>query len=144
MGSKQLQVKTWHLRKMDWDENMGSNKIKKENWHLKKTNGTEKMGSKQLQVKNWHLREMDWDEKTDTWRYTTLEIKKITLLKLLYFCDCVVSGRAFGPLTVQLEMFLPVLLTVKDGRCKQCVPKKQSLSLKRRQAQAARAKKLMS
>ena len=27
------------------------------------------------------------------------------------------SGRAFGPLTVQLELFLPVLLTVKDGEC---------------------------
>ena len=63
------------------------------------------MGSKQIHVKNWHLREMGSDEKTDTWRNTTLEIKEITLLKLFDFSDCVVSGRAFVPLTVQLDFF---------------------------------------
>ena len=48
---------------------------------------------------------MGSDEKTDTWRNTTLEIKEITLLKLFDFSDCVVSGRAFVPLTVQLDFF---------------------------------------
>ena len=46
MGTKMLQVKKWHLTKMDWDQKMGSKKIKEKNWHLKKTNGAEKMGSK--------------------------------------------------------------------------------------------------
>ena len=29
MGSKQLQVKNWHLTKMDWEQKMGNKKIKK-------------------------------------------------------------------------------------------------------------------
>ena len=62
MGSKQLQVKNWHLTKMDWEQKMGNKKIKKK-WHLRKRNRTEKMGSKQLQVKNWHLTKMDWEQK---------------------------------------------------------------------------------
>lgn len=44
------------------------------------------------------------------------------------------------PLTVQLDVFLPVLLTVQNGRCKQCAPNKISLNLKKRRAQAVRVK----
>ena len=54
------------------------------------------MGSKQLQVKNWHLREMDWDEKTDTWRYTTLEIKNNIVKIILFLRLCCVRARIWA------------------------------------------------
>ena len=54
------------------------------------------MGNKQLQVKNWHLREMDWDEKTDTWRYTTLEIKKNNLVNFFIFAIVLCQGAHLG------------------------------------------------
>ena len=63
MGSKQLQVKNWHLTKMDWEQKMGNKKIKKK-WHFRKRNRTDKIGSKPLQKKNWHLTKMEWEE---TW-----------------------------------------------------------------------------
>ena len=82
MGTKMLQVKKWHLTKMDWDQKMGSKKIKEKNWHLKKTNGAEKngkqntkkrwelrktigaktTGNKEFEVKNLHRTKMDWDQ----------------------------------------------------------------------------------
>ena len=61
IGSKPLQVKNLHRKKMDWDQKMGSKKQK--NWHRRNPDWDEKMGSKQLQVKNWHLTKMDWEQK---------------------------------------------------------------------------------
>ena len=42
MGSKQLQVKNWHLTKMDWEQKMGNKKIKKKNGTLEKGIGRKK------------------------------------------------------------------------------------------------------
>ena len=54
IGSKPLQGKKLHGKKMDWDQKMGS---KQKTWHRLGKNGKQTTA-----VKNWHLTNMDWDE----------------------------------------------------------------------------------
>ena len=49
MGSKQIHVKNWHLRKMDWEQKNGKQTAsKKRTGILKKMDWDGKMGSKQF------------------------------------------------------------------------------------------------